>query len=224
MFTPAAFDFLRQLQANNTREWFEPRKAQFQELCRDPALRLIEALAEPLAAISTQFVASSKPVGGSLFRIHRDVRFARDKTPYKPWLGMRFKHVSDRSGALAPLFYVHLGAQQCFAGGGLWHPDAPMLTRVRNFIAHNPQSMQDLLAAPTFQTYRLGGESAVRPPRGFDPAHPLIEMLKRKDFVAMRDFDPSVACSAQVVDFISEYLRGAAGLVDYLCAALDLEF
>lgn len=224
MFKPEAFEFLRQLAANNERSWFEPRKLEFQELCRDPALRLIDALEQPLAAISPHFLASNKAVGGSLFRIYRDVRFAHDKTPYKPWLGIRFKHVSDRSGALAPLLYVHLGPQQCFAGGGLWHPAAPILNRVRNFIAANPQALQDLLADPEFQNYRMGGESAARAPRGFDPAHPLIEMIKRKDFVAMRDFDAAVVCGPDAVSTIAGYLRGAAALVDYLCATLDLEF
>lgn len=225
MFKPEAFEFLRQLELNNARDWFEPRKHEFEQLCRDPALRLIEAMAQPLAEISTQFVASSKLVGGSLFRIYRDVRFARDKTPYKPWLGLRFKHLAKHAGGEAPLFYVHLGPQQCFAGGGLWHPSAAVLNRVRGFIAANPQTLQDLLSAPGFAAhFRRGVESAVRAPRGFDPEHPLIEEIKRKDFVALRYFDTSLACSAELVPTLAAYLSGSAALVDYLCAALDLEF
>lgn len=225
LFSTASFDFLRQLAANNDRTWFEPRKAEFQRLCRDPALRLIEALEAPLRALSPHFVASAKPIGGSLFRLHRDTRFSKDKSPYKPWLGIRLKHAAERERFEAPLFYVHLGPDACFAGGGLWHPAPTTLAKVRTFIAANPQTLTDVLAAPAFQRdFRRGGESVTRAPRGFDPAHPLIEEIKRKDFVAMGAIGEAQACSDALVDLIVEHFRGCAGLVDYLCAALDVEF
>lgn len=225
LFTPASFDFLRLLAANNDRAWFEPRKVEFQRLCRDPALQLIEALAAPLRTISPHFVASAKPVGGSLFRLHRDTRFSKDKSPYKAWLGIRLKHVAERERFEAPLFYVHLGPDECFAGGGLWHPAPPTLAKVRSFIAANPQSLTAVLADPSFQRdFRRGGESVTRAPRGFDPAHPLIEEIKRKDFVAMGTISEAQACSDALVDVVIERLQGCAALVDYLCAALDAEF
>lgn len=224
-FTPASFQFLRELAANNDRAWFEPRKAEFQRLCRDPALALIEALVAPLKTLSPHFMASARPVGGSLFRIHRDTRFSKDKTPYKAWLGIRLKHVAEQERFEAPLFYVHLGPDECFAGGGLWHPSPPTLARVRNFIVANPNALAQVLDDPAFRRdFRRGGESAVRPPRGFDPEHPLIDEIKRKDFVAMRTFSPAEACSEALVEVILARLRGCAALVDYLCAALDLAY
>lgn len=224
-FTPASFDFLRQLAANNDRAWFEPRKAEFQKLCRDPALKVIEALVEPLAALSPHFIASAKPVGGSLFRLHRDTRFSKDKTPYKAWLGIRLKHAAEKERFEAPLFYVHLGPDECFAGGGLWHPSPPTLAKVRNFIAANPNALTAVLEDKAFQRdFRRGGESTTRPPRGFDPAHPLIEEIKRKDFVAMGAITEAQACSDRLVEIVMQRLRGSAALVDYLCAALDVEF
>lgn len=225
MFTHLSFQFLRELAAHNERAWFEPRKAEFQRLCRDPALVLVEALRAPLAAISPHFEADSRPVGGSLFRIYRDVRFSKDKSPYKPWLGLRLRHQAEKQRFEAPLFYVHLGPEGCFAGGGLWHPSSPVLGRVRAFMVDNPASLQAVLEDAEFRTrFRRGGDSTVRMPRGFDPAHPLAEELRRKDFVAMADFSEADACGPALVDVIVQRLRGAAPLVDYLCAGLDLPF
>ena len=95
-FTPATFKFLRALARNNNRDWFAQHKHEYDEHLRRPYLRLIADLAEPLRKISPHYVADPRPVGGSLFRIHRDTRFSSDKTPYKPWAGARFFHERSR--------------------------------------------------------------------------------------------------------------------------------
>ena len=223
-FDPAAFRFLRNLAKNNNREWFNAHKAQYESTVRDPFLRLIADLADPLAKISANFRADPRPSGGSMFRIYRDTRFANDKTPYKTWLGARLFHERARQ-VHAPLFYVHIEPGRCFAGGGLWHPEGPDLKRIRDFLVDNPATWKKAVHSKRFREhFGLGGESLIRPPGGYDPAHELIDDIKRKDFVASAEFSDADAMSPQLKTRLVDTFKGVAPMVDYLCAALDLEF
>jgi len=123
-FSPALFGFLAELAANNERGWFEANRARYRAELRDPMLRFIEDFAPRLAAISPHFVADPRPNGGSLFRVHRDVRFARDKRPYKTNAGAHFRHAAARD-AHAPGFYLHLEPGTVFAGGGRFSDSPP---------------------------------------------------------------------------------------------------
>jgi uncharacterized protein (TIGR02453 family) len=222
--TADSFRFLRELARNNNREWFAANKARYEKTTRDPFLRLIGDLAEPLAKISPHFRADPRPSGGSMFRIYRDTRFANDKTPYKAWLGARLFHERSRQ-VPAPLFYLHVAPGRCFVGGGLWHPESPTVKRIRDFLVDNPATWKKAVHAKRFrERFELDGESLTRPPRGYDPAHELIEDIKRKDFVATRHFSDAEAMSAQLPKIVIEGCRGIAPMIDYLCAALDLEF
>lgn len=223
-FSNDLFKFLRALARNNNREWFQTHKDRFESAVREPALQLITDLAAPLARISPHFVASPAKVGGSLFRIHRDTRFARDGEPYKTWLGIRLYH-ERRRDVHAPSFYLHLQPGNCFIAGGLWRPEPPVLKQVREFITDNPDAWRRAVHAPAFQrAFELGGDSLTRPPRGFPPEHPLIDDLKRKDFIAWQNFDEGDAVKPGFERFLAPRLKGLAPLVDYLCAALDLDF
>ncbi len=223
-FDAAALKFLRDLARNNNREWFNAHKAQYESSVRDPFLRLIGDLAEPLARISPYFRADPRPSGGSMFRIYRDTRFANDKSPYKTWLGARLFHERARQ-VHAPLFYIHIQPGDCFAGGGLWHPESAALRRIRDFLVDNPAAWKKAVRSPAFRRrFALGGESLSRPPAGYDPRHELIEDLKRKDFVASREFSDADATSPRLRALVIDTFKGIAPMVDYLCAALDLEF
>jgi uncharacterized protein (TIGR02453 family) len=223
-FDAAGFRFLRDLAKNNNREWFNAHKAQYEQTVRDPFLRLIGDLAEPLAKISPHFRADPRPSGGSMFRIYRDTRFANDKTPYKTWLGARLFHERNRQ-VHAPLFYVHIQPGGCFAGGGLWHPEPPALKRIRDFLVDNPATWKKAVRSKRFrERFELGGESLSRLPSGFDAQHELIDDLKRKDFVATAEFTDAEAMSPRLKPLLVDAFKGIAPMVDYLCAALDLEF
>src|SRR5690606_4866357 len=150
--------------------------------------------------------------------------FASDKTPYKSWAGARFAHERRRE-VVAPSFYLHVQPGSCFAGGGLWHPESPTLRKVRDFIADNPAAWKKATRGKVFRAHlAFHGESLTRPPRGFDPAHELIEDLKRKSFAAGTGFDDALACSQELLPTVVDTFKRVAPLVDYLCAALDLEF
>jgi uncharacterized protein (TIGR02453 family) len=176
-FTDKTFKFLKALARNNTREWFNAHRADYEAQLRQPMLRLITDLQPDLAAVSTHYRADPRPVGGSLFRIHRDTRFANDKTPYKTWSGARLYHARGRD-VPAPSFYLHVQPGHCFIGAGLWHPEPDTQRRIRQFIHDNPSGWKAAAHAPAFRKrFDMDGETLVRAPRGFPPDHELIEDL-----------------------------------------------
>lgn len=223
-FTPAAFTFLRALARHNDREWFAANKARYEEHLRQPFLAVIAAMDAPLAKISAHYRADPRPVGGSLFRIQRDTRFSNDKSPYKTWSGARFFHERGRD-VEAPSFYLHVQPGNCFVGAGLWHPEPPTLRRIRDFIVDNPSAWTSATQAPAFaRRYAFAGDTLSRPPRGYDPAHPLIEDLKRKGFSVAAPLDDAELCSPRLPHLLASHFKSMAPLVDYLCASLDLPF
>jgi uncharacterized protein (TIGR02453 family) len=223
-FSAATFDFLRQLALNNNREWFAEHKDTYLTAVRDPFLRLIEDLAPEVQKISPHYRADPKPMGGSLFRIYRDARFSSDKSPYKNWAGARIAHARRKQTA-APSFYLHVAPDECFVGGGIWQPDPPTQRKIRDFLVENPASWIKATRSSAFsKQLQLGGSSLTRPPRGVDPAHALIADIKRKDFVCLGGLSEAQICSKQLKTQVLNAFHAAAPMVDYLCAALDLEF
>ena len=224
-FTPATFRFLRALARHNERAWFHAHRDDYERHVREPFLRLIGDLQPPLAAVSTHYRADPRPAGGSLFRIHRDTRFSGNKAPYKTWQGARLFHERRRE-VPAPSFYVHVEPGGCFVGAGLWHPETPTQRRVRQFIVDNPAGWLAATQAPAFRRkFDLDdSDLLVRMPAGFPPDSPLATDLRRRNFVALRVLDDDVATSPRLLSTLSRDLAALAPFVDYLCAALDLEF
>lgn len=236
-FTPATFKFLKSLAVNNSKAWFADHKTEYEAQVKGPCLAFIADLAAPLQKISPQMIASPKPVGGSLFRIHRDTRFSSDKSPYKIHSGMSFYHAATKAVARAegqnammgrldaPVFYLHLEPAACFIGGGLWHPQPDTLKRVRAYMVSNPASWKKATrAAPFSKFYALGGDSLQRPPQGYDPAHELIEDLKRKDYVGTAPLTQEQVCAPDFLKTAISHYTALAPTLDWLCGALDLDF
>lgn len=236
-FTPATFKFLRNLARHNERPWFEAHRAEYEEHVKAASLRLIGDMAGPLRAISRQLVADARPVGGSLFRIYRDTRFSKNKAPYKTHIGISFFHAATQRTARglagnaalgrldAPVLYLHVEPGACFTGGGIWHPQAPTLKRLREFMIDNPRSWQKLKSARAFKRYfELSGESLARPPRGFPADHPLLEDLKRTDIVASAELTEREVGGTALVGALTARFRAMRPLLEWLCMALELEF
>ncbi len=217
---PGLFRFLKDLKAHNDREWFAANKARYEAEARDPVLRLIAAFGEPLGAITRHAEADPRPAGGSLFRIYRDTRFSRDKSPYKTHLGVNFRHRSAAAGGVhGPGFYLHLEPGGCLAGGGLWHPEPEALFKVRQAIVARTAAWKKLRAG-----LEIEGEALVRVPQGFDPGHPCAEDLKFKDFYAATAFTDAEVLAADFPARLAQALADAAPLVRFLCKALELPF
>ena len=221
-FSPALFNFLRELKTNNNRLWFQANKARYERDVRQPVLRFIADFAPYLEEISPHFVADPRPVGGSMFRIYRDVRFSRDKSPYKTHVGIQFRHEMARD-AYTPGFYLHLEPGEVLAAAGTWHPDSKSLINIRTAIVEHPEEWEQAIAfTREYPEYQLGGESLKRAPRGFAPGHPLVEDLKRKDFYAVVYFDESAACGPDFLSLFAQACRTMAPLMRFLCKALGL--
>lgn len=224
-FTDASFRFLRALARHNERAWFQAHKADYETHVRAPFQRLLTDLQPALASISPHYRADPKPLGGSLFRIQRDTRFANDKSPYKTWQGARLFHARGRQ-VEAPSFYLHLQPGECFVGAGLWHPQPDTLRRVRHFLLDNPGGWRAAAHAPAFRKrFDLDdSETLARIPRGFPADSEFADDLRRRNFVAFRALDDGTMTGPRLRTMLEADLAALAPFVDYLCAALDLEF
>lgn len=217
---PQLFDFLRDLRNHNDREWFQGNKGRYERDVRDPLLALIRDAAAPLAKISPEILADPRPSGGSLFRIYRDTRFSKDKTPYKTHAAVQFRHRAGKD-VHAPGFYLHLEPGNVFIGAGLWHPESDALRAVRTAIATRAADWKRVLSAPAFKRMcALEGEVAKRAPQGFDPGHPLIDDIRRKDFIAVVRFKDAEALRPEFLDLVVAAFRAAAPLNAFICRAL----
>lgn len=223
-FDPKLFKFLRQLRRNNTRDWFQANKETYEEHVKHPALQFISDFGPRLREISRNFRADPRPVGGSLFRIYRDVRFSKDKSPYKTTVGIQFRHQKSKD-VHSPGFYLHLDPGGCFVGLGIWHPDGKSLTKIRSFVDENSTRWKRTVGSQTFRShFELGGDSLKRAPKGYDPDHPLIEDLKRKDFIAYTPLDDSAVTAPGFLDDYARLCRSGGSFVRFLCDAIGVPF
>jgi uncharacterized protein (TIGR02453 family) len=221
-FTPGLFAFMRELREHNDRAWFQDNKDRYEREVKEPALDFVSDFWPLLHEISPYFVADPRPVGGSMFRIHRDVRFSKDKSPYKTHVGLHFRHELGRE-AYAPGFYLHLEPRATFSGAGIWHPDSATLKRVRDAIVADPDRWRRVIADPAFAArHRIAGRTLVRPPAGYDRDHPLIEDLKRKDFAATSRLTERAVTSRGFLEAYAERCREAMPFMAFLCDALGL--
>jgi len=216
-FTKALFDFLSDLADHNNRAWFDANKERYEHDVKEPFLEFIADTAAPLRKISRYIVADPRPVGGSMFRIYRDVRFSKDKSPYKTAIAAHFPlGGKDVNG---PGYYLHIEPGRSLVGGGMWMPDAGVLARIRSRIVEKPAEWKKARA-------HLDDEGAQlkRPPQGFDPDHPLIEDIKRKSYTSGTTLADRKVTAADFMDtFISE-CREMAPLVRFLAASAGVDW
>jgi uncharacterized protein (TIGR02453 family) len=221
-FDPGLFRFLRELAKHNDKHWFEQNRARYEADVRGPLLRFIADFAEPLARISRHYLADPRPMGGSMFRIHRDTRFAKDKTPYKTHAAAQFRHEAGKD-VHAPGFYLHLEPGEVFVAAGLWHPDSAALGLIRAAIQRHPDRWKRAAYGKAFAAkWELSGESLQRPPKGVAADHPWVEDLRRKDFIAWLPFDEKQACRAGFLERVAGACADCAPLMQFLTTALEL--
>lgn len=223
MFSRKTFKFLTELEKNNNRDWFDANKHRYEEDVREPALAYIEAMAPHLAKISDSFVASPKKVGGSLMRVYRDIRFGKDKTPYKTNIGIQFRHVAGKD-VHAPGFYMHIESKEVFIGAGIWRPDSQTVGNVRMHMDENQAEWKKIHKHLLKKNFALHGESLKRAPKGMDPEHPLIEDLRRKDFIAIQNLKKSLVTDKDFVKKSAAVFASSNPLVKFICEANDLDF
>lgn len=223
-FQSSLFRFLRDLAKQNDRAWFQANKQRYDEEVKLPALQFIAAFAKPLEKLSPHLVADPRPSGGSLFRIHRDVRFSKDKSPYKTHTGIHFRHEAAKD-AYAPGLYLHLEPGNVFVGAGIWHPDGPTTAAIRDAIVDDPAAWKKAVGGRAFRdTWTLDGETLKRAPRGYDPEHPFALDLKRKSFIAVAHLTEQDACTDGLGTRLARDWKKAGPLLRFVTNALDLPF
>jgi uncharacterized protein (TIGR02453 family) len=183
-FDKEAIGFLKRLKKNNRREWFQPRKEEYEELLKTPMTLLVADLAECFRKTAPEIRFTPR----SVLRIYRDTRFSKDKTPYKTHIAASFSMSGAHKTMDAPGLYVHVAPDEVFIGGGLYMPNPKQLTRIRYAIEQKSDQFLDLIENRSFKREfgGLQGDTLKRAPKGYLPDHPMIEHLKRKQFFVGR--------------------------------------
>lgn len=226
-FTPDVFKFLRELEENNDKEWWEANKDRYLTTIREPALDFIEEFGEKVRKISTHFVADTRTNGGSLMRPFRDIRFSKDKTPYKTNVGIQFRHEQGKD-VHAPGFYVHLEPGQNFGGVGLWSPETAVARSIRQAINDHPETWGIAAHSKDFsEMWSLSDhdeDRLKRVPKDLDPEHPYADDLRLKSFTAGAKLSQKMVTSATFTDDLLAMYEKAAPYTRFLCDAIGVPF
>lgn len=227
-FRPEAIQFLADLAQNNSREWFHPRKAEYERLLKEPLQDLCVALDGEFRARGIPLLADP---ARSPFRIYRDVRFSKDKSPYKTaasasfaWLGegSRAEGRSHTENVHGSGGYFHLQPGEVFLGGGVWHPDPSWLAAFRRRVADDYDELRVIVEAPpfveAFGSVSDEGESLKRVPAGFSPDHPAADFLRKKNVTFGRRLSDAEVLSPELPATIAEAFALAVPLLRYLAS------
>ncbi len=228
-FTPAAIQFLADLARNNDRAWFQPRKAEYERLLKEPLEALCIALDERFRARGIPLRADA---ARSPFRIYRDVRFSKDKSPYKTavaasfaWAGAGGDVAEGRShteNVHASGGYFHLQPGEIFVGGGVWHPEPSWLAAFRERVANHTDEFRAIVEAPafveTFGPISDDGESLKRVPPGYPADHPAADLLRKKNVTFGRRLSDDEALSAALPTVIADAFHVGTPLMRYLAS------
>ncbi len=223
-FEPSLFQFLEELGDNNNRPWFLENKGRYEGEVFEPAMGFVRAFQGRLKKISPYFVASDRRVGGSLMRVYRDTRFAKGGEPYKTNVGIQFRHEFGRD-VHAPGFYVHLALDECFLGAGTWRPEREALVRIRQAIDEDGKGWRRASRGKRFrESFTLEGDSLKKAPRDYPVDHPLIEDLRRTDFIACRGLSEREVLGKDFLDLVADSFAASRPFMRFLCRALNVPF
>jgi uncharacterized protein (TIGR02453 family) len=220
-FRPEFFQFFRELTRNNNRPWFQRNKRRYEEDVLAPSLAFAEAMGPAVGKISSSLVVDPRPVGGSLMRIYRDVRFSKDKTPYRTAMGIHFFHrANDRHDGGLPGFFLRLAPDDSIVAAGTWMPAPADLTAIRATIVRNPEGWKKARAV-ALDAY---DDDLKRVPRGFDPDGPYADDLRRKSFTASTPLRERDITAAGFPDRFLGECRRLDPLNSYLAKAIGVPY
>jgi uncharacterized protein (TIGR02453 family) len=213
-FPPEAMTFLRGLKKHNTREWFQPRKEIYDEKVKGPMLELVTALMQRLADFAPDYVADPNK---AIYRVYRDTRFSKDKTPYKTHIAAIFKHrdLEKHSGAG---FYFSVAPEEIEVGGGVYMPMPEHLVAIRNYLAENHEEFRRIAAARDVRRLfgEVTGDSLSRVPKGFAADHPAADLLRMKQFLLFRTLEPSLATTPKLFREVLSRFQAMSPFLEFL--------
>jgi uncharacterized protein (TIGR02453 family) len=225
-FAPRALTFLRGLARHNNKEWFESHRDDYESALREPMKALVEEMDVRLATIAPEIIGTPKR---SMFRIHRDVRFSKDKRPYKTHAACWFYHrdaghqVGDAAAHGGAGFYFHLAPDEAFCGGGVWMPPRPALNKLREALDEDHETFESIVRAPTFRR-RFGAleteAKLTRMPRGFAESHPAADWLRYQSFTAGQPVTVAQLTSPRLADTLAKSFEVMTPFVRWLNRAM----
>jgi uncharacterized protein (TIGR02453 family) len=215
-FPKDGLEFLRKLKRNNRREWFQPRKEIFESQVKAPMIELVEAINAELLKFAPEHINDPKK---AIYRIYRDTRFSADKTPYKTHIAAIFPPRGGGRDASAG-FYFHVSDSQVGVAGGAYAPGPEQLLAIRTWLAENHAAFRKTVRTVEKTMGKMQGESLTRPPKGFDAAHPSIDLIKHKQWVFFAQLDSKLAASPKIVGELVKRFRAAAPAVKMLNVAV----
>jgi len=228
-FRPGAIRFLRRLARNNRREWFERHRAEYEVEVRNPFRALVEEMDVRLAALAPELLGDPRR---SVFRIHRDVRFSADKSPYKTNAACQFFHRDARRGAgqeadgAGAGLYFQLADGDCFVAGGIWMPARATLDRLREAIAERHEELERIVEARSFRRRfgRLDEEAMLkRLPRGFQESHPAAPWLRYRSFTVTRPLTEREVLDRRLPVALARHFSAMIPLVRWLNGAIGYQ-
>jgi uncharacterized protein (TIGR02453 family) len=215
-FPPEALQFFRGLARNNRREWFLPRKPVFEEKVKEPMRQLVDALNVTLHEFAPEYETDPDK---AIFRIYRDVRFSKDKKPYKEQIAATFRRhgAAHHQGG----YYFAISHKGVAVGGGVYLPEPAPLLAIRQRIAGRHEEFRHILAAPLLRKLlgNLEGDQLSRVPRGFAADHPAADLLRYKYFLLYKELPPSLATSPKLYKAIVERFRVMVPFLQFLTAS-----
>jgi uncharacterized protein (TIGR02453 family) len=213
-FSPEAITFLRNLQRNNRREWFQPRKEKYEALIKAPMMELVGCLNDEFARFAPNYLT---PPQKALYRIYRDTRFSKDKTPYKTHISGIFPRVTavKREGAV---FYFHFTAKELLAFGGVYSPERDELMAYRGLIQERYQELEEILDSKMLRRTvgPLQGEQLTRMPKGFSEDHPAESLLRRKQWYLEAILDVRLVTSPRILPELVKCFEIMAPFVEFM--------
>ncbi|MCS6991001.1 MAG: DUF2461 domain-containing protein [Chitinophagales bacterium] len=211
--------FLAQLKKHNNRSWFEANRHRYERI-RNEALAFTTALLQRIRQFDPS--VAHTPAEACLFRIYRDLRFTKDKSPFKTHIGIAISaHGKNFAGAG---YYLHLEPGNCFAAGGCWMPDSRQLYLIRQEIDYNYPAFLKIIQAPAFRRYFQGLDEDLkltRPPRGYAADHPAIEWLKLKSFTCSTPIPQHVIATPQLLSRLERIFKAMNPFIQFLNTALS---
>ena len=211
-FPPEGVAFLRALKKHNKREWFQPRKEIFDEKVKAPMLELTTAVMQALADFAPRHVSDPNK---AIFRIYRDTRFSKDKTPYKTHIAASFPR---RGGSKTSGFYFGVSSDEIEVGGGVYMPSPEDLRAIRGYLAHHHEEFRGIIAARDVKKLygEMTGDTLTRTPKGFEQDHPAADLLRRKQFLFFRTLDVSLATTPKLYRELVKHFQAVTPFLDFL--------
>jgi uncharacterized protein (TIGR02453 family) len=215
-FPPEGIQFLRALARHNEREWFQPRKPIFDAQVKQPMRQLVEAVNAAMAGFAPEYVTEPDK---AIYRIYRDTRFSKDKTPYKDHIAASFPRRGTPQGAG---YYFQVSPKQVGIGGGIYMPAPETLLAIRTHVAGHSQELRRITQARTVKQLfgALQGEQLSRAPKGFDPGHPAADLLRFKQFILYVELEPGLATGPELYAEIVKRFRAMRPFLEFLNASL----